>query len=49
MKSVFFLIFLHLFNENILKQQHAEITVKSAKVDILELLKLQNFLYLQPW
>ena len=48
MKSVFF-IFLHLFNENILKQQHGEIAVKSAKVDVLELLKLQNFLYLQPW
>ena len=37
-------IFLCLFNESILKQQHAENTAKCAKIDVSELLKLQNVL-----
>ena len=39
-----FSIFLHLFDKNILKQEHAE----NAKIDVLELLKLQNVLHPQP-
>ena len=43
-------IFLRLFNENILKHQHAVDALEIGKIDVcLELLKLQNFLHLQPW
>ena len=39
-----FSIFLRLFNKNIFKQQHAENAGKSAEINVLELLKLQNVL-----
>ena len=43
-------IFLRLFSENILKHQHAVDALENGKIDVcLELLKLQNFLHLQPW
>ena len=43
-------IFLRLFNENIFKHQHAVDALEIGKIDVcLELLKLQNFLHLQPW
>ena len=32
-------IFLHLFNKIVLKQQHAENTVESAELDVLDFLK----------
>ena len=38
------LLFFCLFNKSILKQQHAENTAKCAKIDVSELLKLQNVL-----
>ena len=39
-----FSTFLRLFNKNILEQQHAENVAKSAEIDVLELLSLQNVL-----
>ena len=44
-----FSVFLRLFDQRILKQQHPENAAKSAEVQVLELLKLQNALRPQAW
>ena len=44
-----FSVFLRLFNQSILKQQHPENAAKSAEVEVLALLKLQNALRPQAW
>ena len=41
--------FLHLLNKSVLKKQRAGNAGKSAKIGILELLKLQDVLRPQPW
>lgn len=43
------MFFLHLFNKSILNQQIQGMLRKNAKIDILELTKLQNVLRPQPW
>ena len=42
-------LFFCLFNKNILEEQHATNAEKSAEVDVLQLLKLQNVLPPKPW
>ena len=44
-----FSVFVRLFNQSIPKQQHPENAAKSAEVEVLELLKLQNALRPQAW